>query len=242
MTSLLPSSLRSLTSLSLGLVLVSSTFLLTACGKKEEPAKISALKSDDERVSYGIGYNIGTNLARQRGLTIDDHAFQAGVADALAGKKTRIEEKDIEAAFGVLETRAKEATTKLATENQTAGQAYLAKNKTKKGVTTTASGLQYEVMRAGKGPKPKPTQTVKVHYHGTLLDGTIFDSSVDRGEPIEFAVTGVIKGWAEALQLMPVGSKWKLTVPADLAYGPADRGKISPNSTLLFEVELLAIK
>ncbi len=216
---------------------------ISACGKKEEPVAAGPqIKTDDQRVSYGIGYNIGSNLAKQRGLTVDKEAFAAGIADSLAGDKPRIDEKVIQAAFAAMESRVGEVNAKLATANLAAGQAYLAKNKTKKGVTTTASGLQYEVVKAGKGKKPKTTDKVEVHYHGTLIDGTVFDSSVERGQTIEFPVTGVIKGWTEALQLMPVGSKWKLTIPADLAYGPADRGKISPNSALIFDVELIAIK
>ncbi|MDP1579018.1 MAG: FKBP-type peptidyl-prolyl cis-trans isomerase, partial [Candidatus Didemnitutus sp.] len=146
------------------------------------------------------------------------------------------------AAFAAMESRVTDINTKLAATNLAAGQAYLTKNKTKKGVTTTASGLQYEVIKTGKGKKPKATDKVEVHYHGTLIDGTVFDSSVERGQPLEIPLTGVIKGWTEALQLMPVGSKWKLTIPADLAYGTADRGKIAPNSTLIFDVELIAIK
>ncbi len=123
-----------------------------------------------------------------------------------------------------------------------AGNAFLAQNKTRPGVKATASGLQYVVLVQGLGPKPKATDRVKVHYHGTLIDGTVFDSSVQRGQPIEFAVNGVIQGWTEALQLMPVGSKWKLTIPPGLGYGARANGKIPPNSVLLFEVELLGIK
>jgi FKBP-type peptidyl-prolyl cis-trans isomerase len=125
-----------------------------------------------------------------------------------------------------------------------AGNDYLAKNKTRAGVKVTASGLQYEVLKSGVGlgKKPKATDKVQVHYHGTLIDGTVFDSSVDRKEPVEFPVTGVIPGWVEALQLMSVGDKWKLTIPSNLAYGPRGRPGIPPNAVLIFEVELLAIK
>ena len=126
--------------------------------------------------------------------------------------------------------------------NHKAGEAFLAENKTKPGVVTTASGLQYMVIKEGTGPKPQPSDKVKCHYHGTLIDGTVFDSSIDRGEPIEFPVTGVIQGWVEALQLMPVGSKWKLFIPPSLAYGDNAAGpKITPGSTLIFDVELLDI-
>jgi FKBP-type peptidyl-prolyl cis-trans isomerase FklB len=126
---------------------------------------------------------------------------------------------------------------------KTKGEEFLKENKTRPGVITTASGLQYEILKEGTGPKPTKNQTVKVHYEGTLIDGTVFDSSYQRGEPIEFPVTGVIPGWVEALQLMPVGSKWKLYIPSDLAYGPYGAGgAIGPNETLIFTVELLAVK
>ncbi len=127
-------------------------------------------------------------------------------------------------------------------ETKQAGEKFLEENKNKPGVITLQSGLQYQVLKEGTGPKPGPTEKVKCHYHGTLIDGTIFDSSVDRGQPATFAVNGVIKGWVEALQLMPVGSKWKLFIPANLAYGDRQAGaKILPGATLIFEVELLEI-
>ncbi len=127
-------------------------------------------------------------------------------------------------------------------EEIAAGEAYLAENAKREGIVTLPSGLQYEVLRAGNGPTPANTDQVRVHYHGTLTDGTVFDSSVDRGEPATFGVTKVIPGWTEALQLMPVGSKWKLYIPYDLAYGSQDRGTIKPFSTLIFDIELLAIE
>jgi len=123
-----------------------------------------------------------------------------------------------------------------------ANEAFLAENAKKAGVTTTASGLQYEVLKAGTGIKPTAASVVKVHYHGTLIDGTVFDSSVERKEPATFGVSEVIKGWTEALQLMPVGSKWRLYIPQELAYGPAEQGTIKPFSTLIFDVELISIE
>ena len=127
--------------------------------------------------------------------------------------------------------------------NKDAGEQYLAKNKTRSGVTTLADGMQYEILKAGDGPKPKLTDEVLVHYHGTLIDGSIFDSSVDRGQPISFPLNGVIQGWTEILQLMPVGSKWKVYIPYQLAYGDRAAGPmIKPYSTLIFEIELLSIK
>jgi len=127
-------------------------------------------------------------------------------------------------------------------ESIAAGDAFMAENGAKEGVETLPSGLQYEIIRAGNGPMPTESDRVKVHYHGTLIDGTVFDSSVDRGEPATFGVNQVIKGWTEALKLMPVGSKWRLYIPYDLAYGSADRGTIKPFSNLIFDVELLAIE
>ena len=223
------------------------------CGK-EEPAKTAVaatppaagsaagIQSVDQKVSYGVGYNMGRSLGREKTLQLDKTAFQAGLDDGMAGSATRVPESELEAAFTAMQQKAGAATAALAEKNLAAGNDYLAKNKSKAGVKTTASGLQYEVIKKGSGPKPKTTDTVKVHYHGTLVDGTVFDSSVQRGEPIEFAVTGVIPGWTEALQLMSVGDKWKLTVPPGLAYGPQARGNIPPSSVLIFEVELLGIK
>jgi FKBP-type peptidyl-prolyl cis-trans isomerase len=221
--------------------------LLSLAGcNKQAPAgaapAAAAIKSDDQKVSYGIGYNMGGSLARDNSLKIDQAALAAGIADALAKAKPRVPEAELDAAFTALRQR-------IATEQAAAGEkqlaegkAYLEKNKTKPSVKVTASGLQYEVLKSGTGPKPKETDTVKVHYHGTLTDGTVFDSSVERNEPIEFPVTGVIPGWVEALQLMSVGDKWKLTIPSDLAYGPRGKGDIPANAVLIFEVELLAIK
>ena len=201
-----------------------------------------ALETVDQRVSYGIALNIGSNIARQGGVEIDTAAFLAGLEDGLKGAEPRVAEADLQAAFQAAQQKAEAAAAKGSEANLAAGQKFLAENGKRPGVTTTASGLQYEVLTPGTGPKPKPNQTVKVHYHGTLIDGTVFDSSVQRGEPIEFPVTGVIPGWVEALQLMPVGSKWKLFIPQNLAYGPRATGKIPAGSALVFEVELLEAK
>jgi FKBP-type peptidyl-prolyl cis-trans isomerase len=166
----------------------------------------------------------------------------AGITDGLAKAKTRLPEAELEAAFMAMQEKLTAAQAAVAEKNLAACNDYLAKNKAKPGVTVTASGLQYEVIKSGSGPKPKLTDTVKVHYHGTLIDGTVFDSSVERNEPVEFEVTGVIAGWTEALQLMSVGDKWKLTIPPAIGYGAQGKGRIPPNSVLIFEVELLAIK
>jgi FKBP-type peptidyl-prolyl cis-trans isomerase len=220
--------------------------LLTACGKKSEPAAKPAdtagLQSVDQRVSYGIGRNIGSNLAQDKVLKFDEAAFQAGLADGLAKATSRVAEGDLEVAFTSLQERARTVQAAEGEKQLAAGNEYLAKNKAKPGVKTTASGLQYEVLKSGSGKKPKATDTVKVHYHGTLTDGTVFDSSVERKEPIEFGLDGVIPGWTEGLQLMSVGDKWRLTIPAALGYGPRSKGSIPPNSVLVFEVELLEVK
>jgi len=218
--------------------------LLASCGKAEkaQPAGKVALDTVEQRVSYGIGYNMGSGIAQQGGFTPDQAAIMAGIADGLAHAKTRCAESDIQAAFTTLQQRLSTAAAETGAKQLAAGTAFLQKNKARAGVTTTASGLQYEVMKHGAGRKAKSTDTVVVRYHGTLIDGTVFDSSVERGETAEFPVTGVIPGWIEALQLMSAGDKFKLFIPATLGYGPRAAGKIPPNSTLIFEVELVQIK
>ena len=232
------------------------TLLLAACGKDAKdkaktpaagasaakPAAVAGLETDEQRVSYGIGYNFGSGVAKQSGFTVDRNALKSGLEDGLAESKTRISEADIQAAFTTVQQKVAAVMAAAGEKNLAASAAFLAKNKTRTGVTTTASGLQYEVLVKGKGPKPKATDTVEVHYHGTLTDGTVFDSSVERGEPAVFPVGGVIKGWVEALQLMSVGDKWKLYVAPDLAYGPRANGKIPANAALIFEVQLISIK
>jgi FKBP-type peptidyl-prolyl cis-trans isomerase len=205
--------------------------------KPSEPS----LDSVEQRVSYGIALNLGANLARQ-GVVVDQAAFLAGLQDGLSGKPARLPESELRAAFEVAQQKAKEAGAGKAAQQAGAAKAFLETNKARPGVIVTPSGLQYEVLRAGKGAKPKPDQTVEVHYHGTLPDGTVFDSSVERGETITFPVTGVIPGWVEALQLMQVGSKWRLVIPSDLAYGPEGSDPIPPGATLIFEVELIGIE
>jgi FKBP-type peptidyl-prolyl cis-trans isomerase FklB len=221
----------------------------SACGKQPEKAKTATtgaagLESVDQKASYGIGYNVGAGLARDGFVAVDQEALKAGLADGLAKAKGRIAEAELQVAFTEIQKRAAAAAEAKGAKQLAAGNDYLAKNKTRAGVKVTASGLQYEVLKSGVGfgPKPKSTDKVQVHYHGTLIDGTVFDSSVERKEPVEFPVTGVIPGWVEALQLMSVGDKWKLTIPSALAYGPRPKGDIPPNSVLIFEVELLAIK
>lgn len=198
-----------------------------------------------QKGSYLIGHNIGSQLSSE-GIEVDLDALAAGIAAALAGKEPAVPKEQIRQVMQEFqrEAQAKASEKKKAegTKNAQEGKDFLAQNAKKKGVQTTPSGLQYEVIQDGKGAKPKETDTVQTHYKGTLLSGKVFDSSYDRGEPAEFPVNGVIKGWQEALQLMNVGSKWKLYVPSDLAYGERGAGAdIGPNSVLVFEVELLGI-
>lgn len=196
----------------------------------------------EAKASYGIGRQMGEQLAANPFEGVVNSAVAAGLIDALEGKESTVSRADLEAAFGVISQRMQEVQAAKAKELAGAGETFLAENAKKAGITTTASGLQYEVITQGEGAKPTATSRVKTHYHGTLIDGTVFDSSYDRGQPIDFAVNGVIAGWTEALQLMPVGSKWRLYVPYNLAYGERGAGAaIGPFSTLIFDVELLDI-
>jgi len=202
-------------------------------------------KTVKERASYGIGMSVGRNVAqgiKQDGAEVDIDALLRGIKDVLTKTKPAYTDQEMTAAieaFGkVLEAKAAAA----ADTNKKAGESFLAKNKKEKGVQTTATGLQYKVLKAGEGKAPQKSDNVRVHYHGTLPDGTVFDSSKERGEPVEFPVTGVIKGWTEALLKMKVGDKWMLYIPSDLCYGPQRKSpEIGPNQVLVFEVELLGI-
>ncbi len=203
------------------------------------------LESEKDKVSYMVGLDVGRSLEQIKG-ELDLKVFMSAVETVLEGKPSAMTEEqalEVRQAF-MQRLQAKQAAVQqeAAAKNLAAGQAFLADNKKKAGVKSTESGLQYQVITEGTGVKPALTDTVRVHYTGTLLDGTKFDSSLDRGEPAQFALNGVIPGWTEALQLMPVGSKYTLWIPADLAYG--DRGTpgpIGPNSTLKFDVELIEI-
>lgn len=204
------------------------------------------LKSEKDKVSYSIGLEIGNGFKRQS-IDIDTEALASGIKDAISGEKpllTESEVKEVMTAFQKDMMAKQETKAKVAAEkNSKDGEAFLAENKKKEGVKATASGLQYKVIKAGEGAMPKATDTVTVNYKGTLIDGTEFDSSYKRGEAATFPVSGVIKGWTEALQLMKVGSKWQLFIPSNIAYGERGAGgQIGPNATLIFEVELLSIK
>ena len=219
--------------------------------KPGQPAKPKTqsplvLKTDKDKVSYALGMNLGANLKRDS-IDIDTAIFLRAVKDTLAGGKTLLTDSEVRTALMQLQTEVRNKQMekmKLAgAANKKEGDAFLAGNKTKEGVVTLPSGLEYKILTEGTGPKPSASDSVVCNYRGTLINGTEFDSSYKRGQPATFPVTGVIKGWTEALQLMPVGSKWQLFLPAELAYG--ERGpspEIGPNSTLIFEVELLSIQ
>ncbi len=200
------------------------------------------LETVEQKASYGIGLQMGQQLAGSglEGLNVD--AIAKGIATALVGDAPAIEVDDINNALQELHTRAESARSQAAKIASEDGEVFLKDNALRPEITVLESGLQYEVITEGTGEVPSSDKSVRVHYHGELTDGTVFDSSVSRGQPAEFPVTGVIKGWVEALQLMPVGSKWKLYIPQDLAYGERGAGaSIPPYAALVFEVELLAI-
>lgn len=211
----------------------------TAIEAQEQEKKPETLA---ERVSYGIGLNLGKSL-KSDGVPVSIEFLMKGIAAAIAGEDSLLSEEEIRLAMTELQDHMRQRQAMQAQENVKAGEEFLAKNKDRAGVIALPSGLQYEVLEEGNGPKPKVTDSVSVNYRGTLLDGTQFDSSYESGRPATFATNRVIPGWTEALQLMKVGSKWKLFIPANLAYGmqgfPPD---IGPNSTLLFEIELLGIE
>ncbi|NNF01910.1 MAG: FKBP-type peptidyl-prolyl cis-trans isomerase [Bacteroidia bacterium] len=193
-----------------------------------------------DSLSYSLGMSIGSNLKQQPIDGFNGEAFKTGVMDAYKGKQTMMTEEESSQMLSAYFTMKQQEVKK---ENLEKGMAFLEENKKQEGVQVLPSGLQYKVVKKGEGPKPTTSDQVTTHYHGTLIDGTIFDSSVERGEPATFPVSGVIKGWTEALQLMNVGSKWQLFIPPDLAYGERGAGAaIGPNATLVFEVELISIE
>ncbi len=238
-----------LASLTAGAVVMTLTMSANAA---EEAAATPApsLESEISKESYAVGANIGRSIA-EPGIELDMDAFLAGFKAAYAKQELAMSMEEIQAAMMSLQGKAQSAAEKKQAEvnkemeaagvtAKAEGEAYLAENAKKEGVKVTESGLQYKVITEGTGAVPTAADTVKVHYTGTFTNGKEFDSSVDRGEPAMFGVTQVIKGWTEALQMMKVGSKWQLAIPADLAYGPG-RGAIPPNSVLLFDVELIEI-
>lgn len=231
--------------------MVAASVALTACkdNKKEETTAVSAndgLTTNIQKVSYGIGLNISSNFKRQN-IALDMDAFNRGITDGGTDKEPALDQQTIMTAMQefqkeLMEKQAEEAKKSAAT-NTAEGEKFLAENKTKEGVVTTASGLQYKVITKGTGTvKPKADDTVKVHYKGTLINGEEFDSSIARNEPATFGVSNVIPGWTEVLQLMTAGDKFEVVIPSALAYGEGGAGqKIGPNAVLKFEVELLEI-
>ncbi|GGF09749.1 FKBP-type peptidyl-prolyl cis-trans isomerase [Hymenobacter cavernae] len=203
------------------------------------------LSSHKEQISYIIGRDLARNFSQQ-GLDLDIDVLGASLKEALAGQPSRLTQEQMESAMRQLqeqfEANEPQQESNDVSNNKAEGEAFLAENKNKPGVTTLPSGLQYEVLTEGTGKKPTPRSSVTTHYHGTLINGNVFDSSYQRGQPATFGVNQVIAGWTEALQLMPEGSKWRLYIPSDLAYGKRGAGRdIGPDSALIFDVELLKV-
>jgi FKBP-type peptidyl-prolyl cis-trans isomerase FklB len=205
---------------------------------EDKPPQLKDLK---DKASYSIGLNFGFNFQRQN-VDLNTDAFAAGFKDAMTGRKPLMSEQEVRDTLIAFESNLQQKQTAVGKKNAADGDKFLTDNKSKEGVKATASGLQYKVLKEGSGAQPKPSDTVTVNYRGTLVDGTEFDSSYKRGQPATFPVGGVIPGWTEALQLMKVGSKYQLFIPAKLAYGEQGRPGIPPNSLLIFEVELMDVK
>jgi len=206
-------------------------FLVSHVNAQEKPA----LKNQKEKVSYIIGMDIGGNLKKQS-VDVDPNSLVKGIQDALSGTKPLLSNEEIQETMVAFQKE-------MAEKQKQRGEAFLSENKKKEGVKTLPSGLQYKVVKAGTGKKPKANDTVTVNYRGTLIDGTEFDSSYRRGQPTTFPVSGVIPGWTEAMQLMAEGAKWQLFIPPHLAYGERGMGGlIGPNTTLIFEVELISVQ
>ena len=206
------------------------------------------LDTNQQQVSYIIGRDLARNFAQQ-GLDLDIDILATALKEGLAGQPMRLNQEQVQAAMMQLQEQLggpeeddDDTSTPDSMNNKAEGEAFLAENANKPGVTTLPSGLQYEVLTEGTGPKPTPRSSVTTHYHGTLINGNVFDSSYQRGQPATFGVNQVIAGWTEALQLMPEGSKWRLYIPSDLAYGKRGAGRdIGPDSALIFDVELLKV-
>jgi FKBP-type peptidyl-prolyl cis-trans isomerase FklB len=218
----------------------------TGQSTKPRTQAILVLKTQKDKVSYALGMNLGTNLHKQS-VEVDPAIVLRGLKDALAAGKTLLTEDEVRAALTQLQAEVRNKQQEIMKQageaNRKEGQEFLAANKAKEGIVTLPSGLEYKILTEGTGPKPAATDSVSCNYRGTLLNGKEFDSSYKRGQPATFPVNGVIKGWTEALQLMPVGSKWQLFIPSELAYGDRGAGPdIGPGSTLIFEVELLSIQ
>jgi FKBP-type peptidyl-prolyl cis-trans isomerase FklB len=226
-------------------MLATAMALLTAIPALAQDAAAPELKTDKDKFSYALGMNFGENF-RKQGLDMDPAVFAKAFAEAFSTGKTAMTEEDMKTVLtaAAQEIRKKQAAVQAekAEQSQKEGEKFLADNKAKDGVVTLPSGLQYKILKPGTGEKPTADDTVICNYKGTLINGTEFDASEKHGGPATFPVKGVIAGWTEALQLMPVGSKWQLFVPSNLAYGAQGPGDIGPNATLIFEVELVSIQ
>ncbi|MGA9033166.1 MAG: FKBP-type peptidyl-prolyl cis-trans isomerase [Sulfuricaulis sp.] len=222
-----------------GLLICLITLSLSMSAFGKEPA---GLKSDKQKFSYTVGFQIGQNLKRQK-LDLDNKAFAQGAQDAMSDAQPRLKAEEMQAAIQSQQKKEMEKQEVQMKKNLEAGQAFLEANKKKEGVVTLPSGLQYKIITEGTGKQPKSTDTVVAHYRGTLINGTEFDSSYKRNEPATFPVAGVIKGWQEVLPLMKEGAKWQVYIPAELAYGPRGAGDvIGPNEVLVFDIELVSVK
>lgn len=220
------------------IVLLGFLFLVSQVNAQET----LVLKNQKDKVSYIIGMDIGNNLKKQS-IDVDPNILAKGLKDSLTGGKPLLAEKEIQETMAAFQKEMMAKKEEVAKQNKKDGETFLAENKKKEGVKTLPSGLQYKVIKGGAGKKPKSTDTVTVHYRGTLINGTEFDSSYKRGQTVSFQVSGVIPGWTEALQLMEEGAKWQLFIPSNLAYGERGAGGvIGPNATLIFEVELVSIQ
>jgi FKBP-type peptidyl-prolyl cis-trans isomerase FklB len=224
--------------ISKSIVYLAFAAVITSCNAQDKKSGTGSIKTELDSVSYGLGVSIGENLKKSNFEGLNFDLIAKGMSEYYSGKPAMTAEQANTTIRGYMGAAEK----KKGDENMKKGEAFLEENKKKSGVQTTPSGLQYSIIKEGTGPKPTVNDNVTTHYHGTLIDGTVFDSSVERGQPASFPVSGVIPGWTEALQMMPVGSKWKLFIPANLAYGERGAGpQIGPNSTLVFEVELISI-
>ncbi|MFN3918497.1 MAG: FKBP-type peptidyl-prolyl cis-trans isomerase [Flavobacteriales bacterium] len=223
------------------LTLAAAISILSACNKSDKNNTNNLpLLTNHDSASYALGLNIGQNLKGSGLQDINPSIMAQAIQDVMADKEPLFDEMMAMMVFQSYMGKAQEKETEA---NRAEGEKFLAENAKKDGINITASGLQYQIIKLGDGVKPTLESNVKVHYHGTVINGTVFDSSVERGEPISFPLSGVIQGWQEGLQLMPVGSKFKFYIPSDLAYGPSSPTEaIKPHSTLVFEVELLAIE
>ena len=202
----------------------------------------ASLNSDKKKMSYAIGMQFGKDFKRS-GMDIDVNTFTKAIKDILGGKQPALNQEEVQQALNMLREQQMKAQKNIANENKKKGEAFLAANKNKKGVIELPSGVQYLVLKEGTGKIPTKANSVVAHYEGRLIDGTVFDSSIQRGKPATFPVTGVIKGWQEVLQKMKVGSKWQVYIPSSLAYGQRGTGPIiGPNATLIFDIELIEIK